>query len=141
MTEDLLAQAVKDPAVLLQFAAELLKKHEENENLTRTVHDLAPKAAYYDAFIHPGECTNIRATAKELAIGERAFCRFLMEAGFLYRCPAGYLLPYAKPSNRGLFKVKDFVADNGHVGQQTVITPRGKELFRMLLIETGCETI
>ena len=50
----------------------------------------------------------------------------------MYRCPAGYLLPYAKPSNKGLFVVKDFVAENG---QQTIITPQGKALFRMLLNE------
>lgn len=133
MTASLLEQAAADPNVLLRFASELLKKHEENEHLTATVQNLAPKAAFYDAFIAPGECTNIRATAKQLEVGERAFCRFLMEAGFLYRCPAGYLLPYAKPSNVGLFRVKDYVAENGHVGQQTVITPQGKELFRLLL--------
>ena len=69
-------------------------------------------------------------------MGERAFCRFLLESGFLYRCPGGYLLPYAKPSNAGLFRVKDYVAENGHVGQQTVITPQGKALFRMLLVES-----
>ena len=133
MTDSLLEQAAADPAVLLTFASELLKKHEENEHLKKTVQHLAPKAAYYDAFIAPGACTNIRATAKELSVGERAFCRFLMEAGFLYRCPGGYILPYAKPSNAELFRVKDYVAENGHVGQQTVITPQGKALFRMLL--------
>lgn len=133
MTASLLEQAAADPNVLLRFASELLKKHEENEHLTATVQNLAPKAAFYDAFIAPGECTSIRTTAKQLEVGERAFCRFLLEAGFLYRCPAGYLLPYAKPSNVGLFRVKDYVAENGHVGQQTVITPQGKELFRLLL--------
>ena len=49
-------------------------------------------------------------------------CRFLMDAGFLYRCPAGYLLPYAKPSNDGC-SVKDFWKYR-HFGQQTLITPR-----------------
>lgn len=137
MSEDLLMRAAADPAVLLSFAAELLKQHEDNIELADTVRRLEPKAAYYDAFIHPGDCTNIRTTAKELSVGERAFCRFLIEAGFLYRCPGGYLLPYAKPANAGLFRVKDYVAENGHVGQQTVITPRGKALFRMLLGEDG----
>lgn len=135
MTSSLLEQAAADPNVLLCFAGELLAEYEKNERLSGEVRRLEPKAAYYDHFIHPGDCTNIRATAKELGIGERAFCRFLMEAGFLYRCPAGYLLPYAKPSNKGLFEVKDFVAPNGHFGQQTVITPQGKALFRMLLHE------
>lgn len=135
MTSSLLEQAVADPNVLLRFAGELLAEHERNEHLSHEVSRLKPKADYYDTFIHPGDCTNIRATAKELGIGERAFCRFLMEAGFLYRCPAGYLLPYAKPSNKGLFEVKDFVAPNGYFGQQTIITPQGKALFRMLLHE------
>lgn len=135
MTSSLLEQAAADPNVLLRFAGELLAEHEKNERLSHEVSRLKPKADYYDTFIHPGDCTNIRATAKELGIGERAFCRFLMEEGFLYRCPAGYLLPYAKPSNKGLFVVKDFVAENGHFGQQTIITPQGKALFRMLLNE------
>lgn len=137
MREDLLMRAAEDPAILLSFAAELLKQHKNNIELAGTVRRLEPKAAYYDAFIHPGDCTNIRVTAKELSVGERAFCRFLLEAGFLYRCPGGYLLPYAKSSNEGLFRVKDYVAENGHVGQQTVITPRGKALFRMLLRGDG----
>lgn len=51
---------------------------------------------------------------------------------FLYRCPAGYLLPYAKPSNKGLFQVKDFWK-YGHFRQQTLITPQGKDLLRMML--------
>ena len=74
----------------------------------------------------------LNALAKELGVGERDFCRFLMEEGFLYRCPAGYLLPYAKPSNKGLFQVKDFWK-YGHFRQQTLITPQGKDLLRMML--------
>lgn len=135
MAPSLLEQAKADPDVLLRFAGELLAEHEKNERLSHEVSALRPKADYYDTFIHPGDCTNLRATAKELGIGERVFCRFLVDAGFLYRCPAGYLLPYAKPSNKGLFKVKDFVAENGHFGQQTVITPQGKALLRLLLHE------
>lgn len=133
MTSSLLEQAAADPNVLLQFAGQLLAEHERNANLTRQVQEMEPKAAFFDTFLHPEDCTNIRATAKELDIGERAFCKFLMEGGFLYRSPGGYLLPYAKKSNRRLFKVKDFIAPNGHFGQQTVITPKGKALFRMLL--------
>lgn len=133
MTSSLLEQAAADPNVLLQFAGQLLAEHEKNVSLTRQVQEMEPKAAFFDTFLHPEDCTNIRATAKELDIGERAFCKFLIEGGFLYRCPGGYLLPYAKKSNRGLFKVKDFIAPNGHFGQQTVITPKGKALFRMLL--------
>ena len=39
---------------------------------------------------------------------------------------------YAKPSNKGLFQVKDFWK-YGHFRQQTLITPQGKDLLRMML--------
>lgn len=132
LTPSLLEQAAGDPAVLLAFAGQLLAEHEQSARLRRQVEAMRPKADFYDAFVRTEDCTNLRATAKELAMGERAFCRFLTEAGFLYRCPAGYLLPYNKPSNAGLFHVKDFWK-NGRFGQQTVITPEGKAYLRSLL--------
>ena len=132
MTASLLEQAAEKPEILLAFADQLLAEYEKNRQLSGEVERLRPKADFYDAFVHEENCTNIRATAKELQIGERAFCRFLMDAGFLYRCPAGYLLPYAKPSNDGLFRVKDFWK-YGHFGQQTLITPQGKNVIRLLL--------
>lgn len=135
MTDFLLVQAANDPNVLLHFASQLLEEHEKNTRLKAEISLMKPKADYFDAFIHTDDCTNIRATAKELEIGEREFCRFLTKAGFMYRCPAGNLLPYAKPSNEGLFRVKDFISSTGHFSQQTVITPKGKELFRQLLCE------
>lgn len=99
MTDSLLDQATNDPNVLLRFASQLLEEHEKNTRLKAEMSLMKPKADYFDAFIHTDDCTNIRATAKELEIGEREFCRFLTKTGFTYRCPAGNLLPYAKPSN------------------------------------------
>lgn len=77
-------------------------------------------------------CTNLRTTAKELNVPERWFARFLQQTGFLYRSPAGNLMPYAIPRNRGLFRVRDYIR-NGHSGAYTLITPMGKSLFRELL--------
>ena len=92
------------------------------------------EADYFDAFICPEDCTNIRATAKELQVSERWFVRFLVKAGFMYRCPAGTLMPYNNPKNEGLFRVKDFIR-NGHKGAYTLITPKGKDLLRQLIPE------
>ncbi len=122
-------QEQEDRKALLRFARQLLAEDEENQRLTARITELEPKAAYYDAFFDPGECTNIRGTAKELDIPERRFCRFLLDAGFLYRSPDGSLLPYAKKQREGLFAVRDYRADNGHIGTQTLITPKGKALF------------
>jgi prophage antirepressor-like protein len=134
MTESLLAKAKEDPDVLLQFAQQLVMEHSKNEKLTNEVTALLPKAEYYDRFINPANCTNIRTTAKEMKISERRFCRCLIDSGFLYRSPSGTLLPYATKKNEELFIVRDFIK-NGHFGSQTLITPKGKELFAKLFKE------
>ena len=78
MTPSLLEEAARHPEILLSFADQLLAEHEKNRRLTGEVERLRPKADFYDAFVRPGNCTNIRATAKELGVGERDFCRFLI---------------------------------------------------------------
>lgn len=44
----------------------------------------------------------------------------------------GYLMPYAKKSNEGLFIVKDFYYGYGQIAHHTLITPNGKLLFMRL---------
>lgn len=62
---------------------------------------------------------------------ERQFVRFLLEQRFVYRTASGNVLPYAKPSNDGLFCVKDF-CNHGHIGSYTLVTPQGKLHFAEL---------
>ena len=52
--------------------------------------------------------------------------KLLLNRGFLYRSPSGTLLPYAVEKNNELFIVKDYF-NNGHLGSQTLVTPKGKE--------------
>ena len=54
-------------------------KREKSERLEKDLLLLKPKADYFDAFVEPGDSTNIRATAKELDVPERLFCRFLQK--------------------------------------------------------------
>ena len=96
--------------------------------------DMQPKADYYDHFMITGECTNIRTTAKEIEFPERKFVKLLLNRGFLYRSPSGTLLPYAVEKNNDLFIVKDYF-NNGHLGSQTLVTPKGKEFFKALCAE------
>ena len=51
---------------------------------------------------------------------------------YLYRTAKGYLMPYAKKSNEGLFIVKDFYYGYGQIAHHTLITPNGKLLFMRL---------
>lgn len=107
-------------------------EYEQWTNSEHCVRYWCSNCGYYDAFMDADGCTNLRTTAKELNVPERWFARFLQQTGFLYRSPAGNLMPYAIPRNRGLFRVRDYVR-NGHSGAYTLITPMGKSLFRELL--------
>ncbi len=135
ISNPLLCEMVKDPTLLNRMVKNYLAEHARAETLAADVKVMRPKAEFYDAFVHPDDCTNIRTTAKELQIPERQFCKFLVDARFLFRSPAGNLMPYNKPMNRELFIVRDYFADNGHRGAYTLITPRGKNLFRMMLCD------
>lgn len=132
ITDEKLKLFAEHPELLDALMKSLYAAHAENLRHRAERQTLLPKADYYDAFMDADGCTNLRTTAKELNVPERWFARFLQQAGFLYRSPAGNLMPYAIPRNRGLFRVRDYVR-NGHSGAYTLITPMGKSLFRELL--------
>ena len=129
MTKSLLEQVLENPNLIYEFARRMLAEQQKNERLRQELAHAKPKADYYDAFIHPESCTNIRATAKELKVPEKMFTAFLIRKRYLYRAPSGILMPYAKAADDGLFFVKDYIAVNGHQGVYTLVTPKGKALF------------
>lgn len=132
ITDEKLKLFAEHPELLDALMKSLYAAHAENLRHRAERQTLLPKADYYDAFMDADGCTNLRTTAKELNVPERWFARFLQQTGFLYRSPAGNLMPYAIPRNRGLFRVRDYVR-NGRSGAYTLITPMGKSLFRELL--------
>ena len=130
MTDSLLERIQKEPAVIVEFAQALILEKNRVKALECELNTAKPKADYYDAFINPDDCTNIRTTAKELKIPERKFVQFLLREKYLFRSPSGQLLPYNKDSNAGLFIVRDFVT-YCYTGSQTYFTPKGKDVIRM----------
>lgn len=96
---------------------------------------MQPKAEYFDELVDRNLLTGIRDTAKELHIRQKEFVNFLLNKKYLYRNKKGKLLPYAQHMNSGLFELKEFVnKTTGYTDTQTLITPKGKETFRLLLI-------
>lgn len=92
------------------------------------------KADYFDALVDRNLLTGFRETAKELGIKQNKLISFLLDNGYVYRNQRGKLLPY-EAKNDGLFEVKEFVNDrNGFSSTQTLISPKGRETFRLLLL-------
>ena len=96
---------------------------------------MQPKADYFDELVDRNLLTNFRETAKQLNIKEKAFINFLMDKKYVYRDKKGKLLPYAD-KNSGLFEVKEtFNEKTQWSGTQTLVTPKGRETFRMLCLK------
>ncbi|WP_418521238.1 phage antirepressor KilAC domain-containing protein [Ruminococcus champanellensis] len=96
---------------------------------------MRPKAEYFDELVDRNLLTNIRDTAKELKIKQSEFVKFLLDKKYLYRDKSGKLLPYAKHADAGLFELKEFVNEKtGFHSTQTLVTPKGKETFRLLIV-------
>lgn len=105
----------------------------ENSRLAVENQIAAPKAAYFDELVDRNLLTSFRETAKELNIKERAFVGFLIDKKYVYRDKKGKLMPY-EAKNNGLFEIKECFNDRTQwTGTQTMITPKGRETFRLLM--------
>ncbi len=104
----------------------------DNSRLAVDNQIMEPKAAYFDSMVDRNLLTNFRETAKQLGVKERAFVNFLLEHKYVYRDKKGKLMPYAE-KNKGLFDIKEcFNEKTEWSGTQTLITPKGRETFRLL---------
>ena len=131
ISDPLMQKMADNPGLLEKIVETMMYERKRADSLSEKLNEAQPKADYFDSFVNPANCTNIRDTAKELGVPEKTFCKFLQNEKYLYRCPAGNLMPYSKKSNDGLFVVRDYYR-RGHFGTYTLITPSGKNLFRML---------
>lgn len=120
-------------AKALMVAQKTLSEREARiSELTVENQRLLPRAEYFDQLVDRNLLTNFRDTVKQLKIKEKAFITFLTEHKYLYRDRNGKLMPYAD-KNQGLFEVKEcFNEKTQWSGTQTLITPRGRETFRLL---------
>jgi prophage antirepressor-like protein len=116
-----------DEQTKLLFRATLETVRKQNEQIAI----MKPKADYFDALVDRRLLTNFRDTAKELKVKQRDFIEWLLKKKYIYRDQRGKLKPYAQyvPS---LFELKEWER-NGRADVQTLVTPKGRETFRILL--------
>lgn len=94
---------------------------------------LTPKARYFDALVDRNLLTNFRDTAKELNMRQKDFIQWLLDNGYVFRDAKGNLKPYCNSVSDELFQLKEYKSGDKHCGVQTLITPKGRETFRLLL--------
>ncbi len=144
MTPETLEAAILNPDLLIRLCTALKDEQDKNKALQAANSTLAvdnqimkPKADYFDEIVDRSLLTNFRETAKQLQIKEKEFIRLLLDRKYIYRDKKGKIQPYAD-KNSGLFEVKEFVNEKtGFSSTQTLITPKGRETFRLLFLKAG----
>jgi prophage antirepressor-like protein len=143
MTPETLEAAILNPDTIIKIATALKEEKEKNQLLQMVNSNLkvenaimTPKAEYFDDLVDRNLLTNFRETAKQLQVKERDFIKFLLEKKYLYRDKRAKLMPYAKHVEQGLFVIKECFNDKSSwSGTQTLVTPKGRETFRLLCIQ------
>lgn len=121
------------PGTYKEALQQLLIQVEENERLALENSEMKPKAEYFDDLVDRKLLTNFRDTAKELGMKPKKFIEFLEDRKYIYRDAHGTIKPYSA-SNDGLFEIKEYRSlTSDHTGVQTLVTPRGREVFRLLI--------
>ena len=127
LTPTTLKRVLTDPNAVIQLLTALTKEQEKSKILQ-------PKADYFDALVERNTLTGIRETAKEYGVGQKSLVDFLIGNGYVYRDQKNKLQPYAAYVEEGLFTLKECKSDkNGWSGTQLLITPKGRETFRLLI--------
>lgn len=141
MTPETLGAAILNPDTMIKLCTVLKDEQDKRKaleavNSELVVHNqiMAPKADYFDALVLRNTLTNFRETAKQLEVPPKKFVDFLLDKKYIYRDKRGKLLPY-EAKNEGLFEVKESLNEKTQwSGTQTLITPKGRETFRMLYV-------
>ena len=145
MTAETLEAALLNPDTIIKIATALKDEQDKrkalevaNSALIVDNHILKPKADYFDELVDRNLLTNLRETAKQLNVGPKTFVTFLLERKYVYRDKRGKILPYQPHADAGLFEVKECVNDKTKwAGTQTLVTPKGRETFRLLFMSAA----
>jgi len=145
MTPETLEKVLCSPDTIIQIATALKQEQEKSKaleavNSALTVQNqiMAPKAEYFDELVDRNLLTNFRETAKQLEAPPKKFVQFLLDRKYIYRDKRGKLMPYAQYAESGLFEVKECINDKTQwAGTQTLVTPKGRETFRLLYLQSA----
>lgn len=141
MTPETLEAAILNPDTMIQLCTALKEEQDKRKvlevaNATLTVDNqiMKPKADYFDELVDRNLLTNFREAAKQLSVPPKKFVTFLLDHKYIYRDKKGKLQPYQQYVESGLFNIKECVNEKtGWGGTQTLITPKGRETFRLLM--------
>lgn len=134
MTPEKLEEAICNPDTIIEICMQLKLEQERRKQVEAENRQIKPKADYFDNLVEIGPNTNLRDTAKEFCCPPSYLIQWLVAHGYLYRDSKARLKPYQSAMKKGLFVLKEYCVNN-HVGLQVLVTPKGRDLFRVQMID------
>lgn len=134
MTPEKLEEAICNPDTIIEICMQLKLEQERRKQVEAENRQIRPKADYFDNLVEIGPNTNLRDTAKEFCCPPSYLIQWLVAHGYLYRDSKARLKPYQSSVKSGLFVLKEYCVSN-HAGLQVLVTPKGRDLFRIQMID------
>ena len=134
MTPEKLEEAICNPDTIIEICMQLKLEQERRKQVEAENRQIRPKADYFDNLVEIGPNTNLRDTAKEFCCPPSYLIQWLVAHGYLYRDSKARLKPYQSSVKNGLFVLKEYCVNN-HAGLQVLVTPKGRDLFRVQMID------
>lgn len=134
MTPEKLEEAICNPDTIIDICMQLKLEQERRKQVEAENRQIRPKADYFDNLVEIGPNTNLRDTAKEFCCPPSYLIQWLVAHGYLYRDSKARLKPYQSSMKSGLFVLKEYCVNN-HAGLQVLVTPKGRDLFRIQMID------
>ena len=134
MTPEKLEEAICNPDTIIEICMQLKLEQERRKQVEAENRQIRPKADYFDNLVEIGPNTNLRDTAKEFCCPPSYLIQWLVAHGYLYRDSKARLKPYQSSVKSGLFVLKEYCVNN-HAGLQVLVTPKGRDLFRIQMID------
>ncbi|TAA51063.1 phage antirepressor KilAC domain-containing protein [Shinella sp. JR1-6] len=91
------------------------------------IQDLAPKTAFYDAFMNADGLFGLQNAGRALNLRPNLFVRWLKGSYLFYQ--GGDLVPYVQYRQSGIFEVKSEKGNDEKTHLQTYLTPKGLSYF------------
>lgn len=118
--------------ILDEQEAKIRELNTQINTLTAQNEDMKLKAEYFDRLVEENLLTDLKTTANDIGLSKKEFIGFLIKNGYIQRDDAEQIQLVAT-MNDGLFEIRYRVnPETRQTSTQTMVTPRGRETFRLL---------
>lgn len=125
MTAETIEAALSDPDTIIQLATRLKAEREQRLIAEQRIHELQPKATYYDLILQNKTLLSVSQIAKDYGMSATAMNKQLFDLGIQYKQGGTWLL-YQKYADKGFTQSTTHIIDEERSKLLTKWTQKGR---------------